>query len=66
MMHDTVARLAAEGIAADAPTSPDGSEEFWTSMVSDPDGYRVELVQWPTGHPVGMSHQDFRGPWARE
>ena len=65
-MHDTVARLATEGIEADVPTSPDGSEDFWTSMLSDPDGYRIELVQWPPGHPDGMSQADLRGPEARE
>lgn len=59
-MHDTVARLATEGIEADAPTSPDGSADFLTSMLSDPDGYRIELVQWPTGHPDGMSQADLR------
>ena len=34
------------------PTSPDGSADFWTAWVTDPDGYRIELVQWPPGHPA--------------
>ena len=58
-IHDTVARLAAEGIEADAPTSPDGSDDFWTSWLSDPDGYRIEIVQWPSGHPDGMTRADL-------
>jgi lactoylglutathione lyase len=61
-LRDTVARLAAAGIEAGAPTSPDGSDDFWTSWLSDPDGYRIELVQWPTGHPDGMSRTDLEEP----
>src|SRR3954454_8710357 len=30
------------------PGGPDGPR---TSFLSDPDGYRIELVQWPPGHP---------------
>ncbi len=63
-MQATIARLAARGIQAEVPNSPDGSEEFWTTWVTDPDGYRIELVQWPKGHPAGMTASDF--PGARE
>jgi lactoylglutathione lyase len=59
-IHDTVARLDGEGIEVEAPTSPDGSDDFWTSWLSDPDGYRIELVQWPTGHPDGMTQADLQ------
>jgi lactoylglutathione lyase len=58
----TVARLAAHGLRADAPSSPDGSEEFWTTWLTDPDGYRIELVQWPKGHADGLTRADFPGP----
>ena len=58
-MDDTVARLAAEGIDAEAPSSPDGSDDFRTTWITDPDGRRIELVQWPAGHPEGMSAADF-------
>ena len=58
-LHDTVARLAREGIDTDTPTSPDGSDDFWTALLSDPDGYRIELVQWPAGHPDGMTQADL-------
>jgi catechol 2,3-dioxygenase-like lactoylglutathione lyase family enzyme len=58
-LHDTVDRLAALGIVAEEPRSPSGSDDFWTSWLTDPDGYRIELVQWPPGHPDGMTRADF-------
>ena len=60
-MQATVAQLTGRGIEVEAPASPDGSGDFWTAWVADPDGYRIELVQWPAGHPEGMSEADFRG-----
>lgn len=54
-----VDELAARGIAAEAPTSPDGSADFLTSWVVDPDGNRIELVQWPPGHADGLTAADF-------
>lgn len=53
--------LAARGIGADAPTSPDGSADFRTTRIVDPDGNRIELVQWPSGHADGITAAD----WAR-
>ncbi len=58
-LHETVARLAALDIEAETPGSLNGSEDFWTTWLTDPDGYRIELVQWPAGHPEGMTHADF-------
>jgi catechol 2,3-dioxygenase-like lactoylglutathione lyase family enzyme len=58
-LHDTVARLAALGIEAEQPSSPDGSEDFWTTWLTDPDGYRIELVQWPPAHSDGITSADF-------
>jgi lactoylglutathione lyase len=60
-LHATVADLASRGIEAGEPGSPDGSEDFWTSWVTDPDGHRIELVQWPSGHPDGMTATDLAG-----
>ena len=60
-MDATVAALAARGIGAETPASPDGSGDFWTSWITDPDGNRIELVQWPAGHPAGMGRSDFEG-----
>ena len=58
-MHDTIASLAAQGIHAEPPELPEGSDDFWTAWLTDPDGYRVELVQWPAGHPEGMTKADL-------
>jgi lactoylglutathione lyase len=58
-MDATVTRLAEQGIDAGTPGSPDGSEDFRTTMITDPDGNRIELVQWPAGHPDGMTAADF-------
>jgi catechol 2,3-dioxygenase-like lactoylglutathione lyase family enzyme len=58
-LHDTVARLSALGIEAEEPSSPSGSEDFWTTWLTDPDGYRIELVQWPPAHSDGLTSADF-------
>jgi catechol 2,3-dioxygenase-like lactoylglutathione lyase family enzyme len=58
-LHDAVARLAALGIDVEELTSPSGSEDFWTTWLTDPDGYRIELVQWPSGHADGLTSADF-------
>jgi lactoylglutathione lyase len=65
-MQEAVAALTARGIQVEAPGSPDGAEDFWTAWVTDPDGYRIELVQWPAGHPEGMTGEDFGGEVAGE
>jgi lactoylglutathione lyase len=62
-LRETIAQLAARGVeAAEPPSSPDGSEDFLTAWLTDPDGYRIELVQWPAGHPEGMTSADMNGP----
>src|SRR3954451_22881347 len=58
-LHATVARLAARGIEAEEPGSSDGSDDFWTTWLTDPDGHRIELVQWPSEHPDGMTGSDL-------
>lgn len=65
-MQATIVDLAAHGIDAEPPASPDGSDDFWTSWLTDPDGYRIELVQWPAGHPDGMTEADMSGQAARD
>jgi lactoylglutathione lyase len=55
----TISQLAARGIAAEAPVSPDGSDDFRTTVVTDPDGNRIELVQWPPGHADGITAADW-------
>jgi hypothetical protein len=32
------------------------------SWITDPDGYRIELVQWPAGHADGITEADFAVP----
>lgn len=65
-MRDTVATLAAQEIHVEPPGSPDGSDDFWTAWLSDPDGYRIELVQWAPGHPDGLTEADMSGEVARD
>lgn len=58
-VHATAAHLAARGVQTEAPGSPDGSADFWTAWITDPDGYRIELVEWPDGHSDGMTRSDL-------
>jgi lactoylglutathione lyase len=58
-MDATITELATKGIDTESPGSPDGSDDFLTSWISDPDGNRIELVQWPTGHPDGITAADW-------
>ena len=55
----TISELAARGIGAETPISPDGSDDFRTTWVIDPDGNRIELVQWPAGHADGLTAADW-------
>lgn len=57
-MQETIDELAAKGIQAEPPQ---GEDDFWTAWLTDPDGYRIELVQWPAGHPPGMTAADLSG-----
>jgi lactoylglutathione lyase len=61
-VHWLTGRLSAAGIDVEAPSCAQGSDGLWTAWVTDPDGYRLELVQWPRGHPVGMTAADFNEP----
>ena len=61
-VHATVAHLAEQGGSPEGPASPDGSADFWTAWLTDPDGYRIEVVQWPAGHPGSMTRADFNDP----
>lgn len=55
-----IAELAAYGIRAE-PRHPEAAPgEPLVASVRDPDGHLVELVQWPEGHGVGMTEEDFR------
>jgi lactoylglutathione lyase len=55
----TRATLIDQGLdpsAVERPGGPDGPQTAW---LEDPDGYRIELVQWPPGHPYGLTAADF-------
>lgn len=58
-METALTALAAHGVDAETPVSPDGSGDFLTSWLTDPDGNRIELVQWPAGHPDGLTSADW-------
>ena len=51
--------LMARGLEPGEVETPGGADGPRTAWVADPDGYRLELVQWPDGHPVGMTRDDF-------
>lgn len=55
------AALNEAGVRVDGPQHHDEAEDgIVTASVTDPDGFRVELVQWPEGHPNGLTEADFR------
>ena len=58
-MDATVTDLRTKGIEVAEPGSPDGSADFLTTWITDPDGNRIELVQWPPGHPDGLTAADW-------
>ena len=58
-LDELLAHLAAQGIAAEPPALPAGTSGPRTAWLTDPDGYRIELVQWPAGHSDGMTEADF-------
>jgi lactoylglutathione lyase len=55
----TLTDLAATAIVAEPPGLPGGADGPRTSWITDPDGYRIELVQWPAGHADGITEADF-------
>ena len=58
-LDTAIADLAANGITAEPAGLPGGAGGPRTSWITDPDGYRIELVQWPTDHPDGITKADF-------
>jgi len=58
-MDATLADLAGNGIAAEPAELAAGGDGLRTCWLTDPDGYRIELVQWPAGHADGMTEADF-------
>jgi lactoylglutathione lyase len=58
-LDTTLAHLAAQAIVAEPPELPADTAGPRTSWITDPDGYRIELVQWPVGHADGITEADF-------
>ena len=56
-LADTMARLAAAGIRTEPASTP--GADLHTTPVTDPDGRAIELVQWPPGHPDGLTANDW-------
>jgi len=46
-LAETIDRLTAAGLDPGEPELPGGPDGPKTSWVVDPDGYRIELVEWP-------------------
>jgi lactoylglutathione lyase len=59
-MDEAVKVLREHQVEVDEPSSPDGTAEFLTVVVKDPDGRDIELVQWPPGHAAGLSAEDWK------
>jgi lactoylglutathione lyase len=55
----TIEALSRAGLQPGPEQHPAGPAGPRTSWLTDPDGYRIELVQWPAGHPDGISAADF-------
>ncbi|GAA1932889.1 lactoylglutathione lyase [Streptomyces durmitorensis] len=55
----TLKTLTEAGLGPEPLQYPGGSHGPKTSWLTDPDGYRIELVQWPSGHPDGITAADF-------
>ncbi|WP_328539747.1 VOC family protein [Streptomyces sp. NBC_00344] len=51
--------LAGSGLEPEPVQYPGGPHGPKTSWLTDPDGYRIELVEWPSGHPDGITAADF-------
>jgi lactoylglutathione lyase len=58
-LDDVLDALGAAGLDPEPAQRPGGADGPRTSWLTDPDGYRIELVQWPAGHPDGMTEADF-------
>lgn len=58
-LEATAGTLARAGLQPGPLLAPGGQGGPRTCWLVDPDGYRIELVQWPPGHPDGMTAAGF-------
>ncbi|MFD5722870.1 VOC family protein [Streptomyces sp. NPDC127036] len=59
LLATTLRVLAEAGLEPEPLQYPGGPRGPKTSWLTDPDGYRIELVEWPSGHPDGITAADF-------
>jgi lactoylglutathione lyase len=59
-LADTIAALSEGGLQPEPEQHPAGPAGPRTAWLTDPDGYRIELVQWPAGHADGITAADFQ------
>lgn len=59
-LEEIVTRLTSAGIRAEPIASPE--PDLRTTHVTDPDGRRIELVQWPPRHQAGLTAADWSDP----
>ena len=51
--------LAVRGIEPEPVEYPGGPTGPRTCWITDPNGYRIEVVEWPDGHADGITRADF-------
>ena len=61
-LAETIERLTAAGLEPGPLQLLDGEDGLKISWITDPDGYRIELVEWPAGHTDGLTAADFAQP----
>lgn len=52
--------LESKGIDVGEVRSIGEAGDLHTAWITDPDGNRIELVQWPPGHPDGITAADWQ------
>ena len=55
----TQKRLTEAGLGPEPVRHPGGPHGPKTAWLTDPDGYRIELVEWPPGQPEGITAAGF-------
>ena len=55
----TLESLTRKGLRPGPLEWPAGEAGPRIAFLADPDGYRIELGQWPDGHPQGITAADF-------
>ncbi len=56
-LDSTLARLEAADIRTGPVATP--APDMHTTTITDPDGREIELVEWPPGHPDGMTAAEW-------